>query len=228
MYLSKLVLDPRSRHVQGHVAQPYQMHRAIMQAFPKDLDTSQERVLWRLETGERGSDLVLLVQSWQCPDWSWLDAEPGYLLPTTGCNPAVKPFGLSLRQGQVLAFRLLANPTIKRRYEDKAAIKENGGQKYNGTRVGITDENEQRAWLERKGEQGGFRVLDVRMNHPVMVKTTGRRHSADSAQRLQFLAVRFDGILQVTDPTLLVETVRRGVGSAKGLGFGLLSLAPAP
>jgi len=40
--------------------------------------------------------------------------------------------------------------------------------------------------------------------------------------------VRYEGLLQVTDPHLLVEAVRAGIGSAKGFGFGLLSLAPAP
>jgi len=32
----------------------------------------------------------------------------------------------------------------------------------------------------------------------------------------------------VTDPDRLRETVRQGVGSGKGLGFGLLSLARPP
>jgi hypothetical protein len=33
--------------------------------------------------------------------------------------------------------------------------------------------------------------------------------------------------LQVADPARLAETVETGIGSAKGFGFGLLSLAPA-
>ena len=40
-------------------------------------------------------------------------------------------------------------------------------------------------------------------------------------------SVQFDGLLRVTDPDRLRETVRKGIGSGKGLGFGLLSLAPA-
>jgi len=38
--------------------------------------------------------------------------------------------------------------------------------------------------------------------------------------------VRFDGTLEVTEPEIFLETVRQGIGSGKGLGFGLLSLAP--
>jgi len=33
-------------------------------------------------------------------------------------------------------------------------------------------------------------------------------------------------VLQVTDPAKLWETVQQGIGPGKGLGFGLLSLAP--
>jgi CRISPR system Cascade subunit CasE len=41
------------------------------------------------------------------------------------------------------------------------------------------------------------------------------------------LSVQFDGVLRVTDAQKLTETIARGVGSGKGFGFGLLSLAPA-
>jgi CRISPR system Cascade subunit CasE len=40
-------------------------------------------------------------------------------------------------------------------------------------------------------------------------------------------AVRFDGLLVVTDPERLRHALRAGIGSAKGFGFGLLSLARA-
>ena len=38
-------------------------------------------------------------------------------------------------------------------------------------------------------------------------------------------AVRFEGVLQVVDPVAFQQTLRCGIGSAKGFGFGLLSLA---
>ena len=43
----------------------------------------------------------------------------------------------------------------------------------------------------------------------------------------RFFAMRFDGLLGVTDPVQFLEALRAGIGSAKGFGFGLLSLAPA-
>jgi CRISPR system Cascade subunit CasE len=44
-------------------------------------------------------------------------------------------------------------------------------------------------------------------------------------RKMTHLAVQFDGVLEVTDPAKFLETVRQGIGSAKGFGFGLLSLA---
>jgi CRISPR system Cascade subunit CasE len=214
MYLSRLILNPRNRRVQREVADPYQMHRSLMRAFPDDLDKGAERVLFRLETSPRSGALTLLVQSWALPDWSWL-AEPearGYLLPVSEPNPAVKSFDLTLAPGQVLAFRLRANPTVKRRFNEK-----------DHKRVGIYDEEEQRQWLARKGQEGGFRLVSARTSGQEDVERAIEQKGKKRA--LKLAAVQFDGLLQVTDPDRLRETVRAGIGSAKGLGFGLLSLA---
>jgi CRISPR-associated protein Cas6/Cse3/CasE subtype I-E len=51
-----------------------------------------------------------------------------------------------------------------------------------------------------------------------------RAFGPGSPQRLG--AVRFDGILQVTNAELFLQTLRAGIGPAKGFGFGLLSVAP--
>ena len=216
MYLSKLILNPRNRRVQKEVARPYQMHRTLMRAFPDNLGQGTERVLYRLEAGRDGG-LHLLVQSRTQPDWSWL-ARPearGYLLSGRGPNPAVKPFELNLARGQVLAFRLRANPTVKRRFNRE-----------DHKRVGIYDEEKQIAWLRRKGDLGGFRLLSTRTGGQEDVIET--IHRADKEHKLKLAAVQFDGLLQVTGPNRLAETVRRGVGSGKGLGFGLLSLGSPP
>jgi CRISPR system Cascade subunit CasE len=215
MYLSRLVLNPRSRRVQREIADPYQLHRSLMRAFPGDLQEGDERVLFRLDADARGGAPTVLLQSWLEPKWDWLDdaGARGYLLRP----PETKAFDLRLAAGQVLAFRLRANPTVKRRFDD-------GDHK----RVGLYREEEQIEWLKRKGEQGGFCLLAARAGGDSRVGGFIRREEEDKTHKLTLLAVQFDGLLQVTDPDRLRETVRRGVGSGKGLGFGLLSLAPRP
>ncbi|MSP12934.1 MAG: type I-E CRISPR-associated protein Cas6/Cse3/CasE [Chloroflexi bacterium] len=214
MYLSRLILNPRSRQVQREIAEPYEMHRTIMHAWPEELPDA-ERVLFRLESNPRSSLLLLLVQSHLPPDWSRLDTagERGYLLPE-GEPPShlprlsVKSFDLRLQPGQVLAFRLYANPTVKR----------------NARRVGLLREEEQVAWLARKAEAAGFNLLSVQTGH--QEKAGGRIRRDGQTHDLTLLGVQFDGMLQVRDPDRLQSCVAQGIGSGKGLGFGLLSIAP--
>jgi CRISPR system Cascade subunit CasE len=215
MYLSRLILNLRNRRVQHELAEPYQMHRSIMRSFPDELAAGEERVLWRVDDHPQ-LGAMLLVQSRDAPDWTWLaeDSARGYLLPINQPNPAIKPFELKLATGQTFKFRLRANPTVKRRFADSNDHK----------RVGLYEEGEQVQWLQRKASDAGFRILSVNVVREG--QSAGRKSQDGQVHRLTLLAVRFDGLLQVIDPDALVEAVRTGIGSAKGLGFGLLSLAP--
>lgn len=212
MYLSRLVLNPHSRQVQSELARPYEMHRTLLRAFPDDLAQGAERVLFRVDTHPRSGIPTVLAQSWLEPDWSCLPAT-GYLAAVeTGDNPAVKPVALTLHAGQLLAFRLRANPTQRLsrslpRGMDKSK------------RVGLYKADEQLAWLARKGTQHGFRVVQAAIS--------GQERIDDPRQGLKLLSVQFDGLLQVTDPQALTAAVATGIGSGKAFGFGLLSLAPA-
>jgi CRISPR system Cascade subunit CasE len=220
MYLSRLILNARNRRVQREIARPYQMHRSLMRSFPPGLDREHDRVLFRIETDPRTGILTVLLQSTLEPRWTWLhdDSAAGYLLPEhllppgVRHNPATKPFDLHLAPGQTLAFRLRANPTARRRLPD--------GKR---RRIGLCREEEQRTWLERKGEQGGFRLVSARVTGRGDIGGSIRRDGKN--HKLKLLAVQFDGLLQVTEPDGLRQTVCQGVGSGKGLGFGLLSLA---
>ena len=209
MYLTRLILNPRHRRVQKEISDPYQMHRSIMRAFPEHLDTEKERVLFRVDAS-RGGPPLLLVQSLAAPDWSWLvhdDGARGYLLPGDEPNPWVKDFQIELKSGQVLAFRLRANPTVKRK----------------GKRLGLYRDEKQMDWLTRKAEQGGFRLLSATTRNEKVLGGVIHRNSRE--EHLRVLSVQFEGLLQVVDAQRLRRTVEKGIGSGKGLGFGLLSLA---
>ncbi|MDI6450514.1 type I-E CRISPR-associated protein Cas6/Cse3/CasE [Anaerobaca lacustris] len=45
--------------------------------------------------------------------------------------------------------------------------------------------------------------------------------------RITLFGVRYEGILEVTESRTFFQTLCSGVGPAKGLGMGLLSIAPA-
>jgi len=218
MNLTRLILNPRSRRVQRELVEPYEMHRSVMRAFRPDLRPGEERILWRVDEHPRWG-LTLLVQSRQIPDWSWLaeDGARGYLLAVNEPNPAVKAFEMHPAFGQSFLFRLRANPTMRL----------GRSAEYNkGKRVGIYNEEDQLAWLARKGERHGFRVLQAQINRDGKIKDEKPTEHNGKIHKLELLSVQFDGILQVVDPERFVNAVEAGIGSGKGFGFGLLSLAP--
>ncbi|HNZ01978.1 MAG TPA: type I-E CRISPR-associated protein Cas6/Cse3/CasE [Anaerolineaceae bacterium] len=216
MYLSRLILNPHSRQVQREISDAYQMHRTILQAFRAVLPDPLERILFRLEEHPDSGLPVTLVQSQKMPDWEWLKApERTYLMPGVVENPVVKEFHLQPSPGQIFVFRLRANPTYK-----KTAAEPDARQ---GKRLGILREGDQEAWLERKLQDAGCELLQVRVSERGQV--TGWRVAEGQRSRMVFQVALFDGYLRVNDPEKLLSAVKNGIGSAKGFGFGLLSLA---
>lgn len=221
MYLSRLILNPRSRQVQAELARPYEMHRTILRAFPPVMPDN-ERVLFRVDHVSSDSLPLLLVQSYTPPDWAKVTEHTGmrYLAEIAGeLNPAVKEWSFRARAGQRLAFRLLANPT--RRVGNRE-------DKLYGKRVGLLKIEDQITWLVRKGEQHGFRVIHANASTAGTARGTipadeGRVIPAHIAS---WFGVRYDGELAVADPDVFESALANGIGSGKAFGFGLLSIAP--
>jgi len=143
MYLSRLILDTKSRSVRRDMSDCQQMHRTILSAFPdlglKGIDARQQfGVLHRLDASRAGVP-VLLVQSNEKPDWSRLPA--GYLIEDISMeNPVCKcideQYG-KIVAGDIFAFRIRANPTKKVGTTKKSDVAA-GKQKDNGTRKPLT------------------------------------------------------------------------------------------
>ena len=148
-----------------------------------------ERVLFRIE------DDNVIVQSLKMPNWQNASNKLR--------SSSVTRQRLDFTTGQTLSFKLLANPTVKR----------------GGKRCGLHTEFEQRAWLERKANDGGFKILEL--NICKIGTITG---STKNKHELSLLAIEFDGLLHVLAPDRLHACIRNGIGSGKGVGFGLLSV----
>lgn len=204
MYLSKLVLDPRQAQARRDLADPYEMHRTLARVYAPDAETPPSRFLWRLE--RRADDQpssVVLVQSAYPANWSKLEALPGY----TEAIQADKSVDLDqlLQPAKRYRFRLLANPTVTR----------------DGKRIGLVREEEQLDWLTRQGERNGFAVLGcVRAASELLRVRQGR-----TSNRITVQTVLFEGLLEASDVGSLRSSLLNGLGHAKSLGLGLLSLA---
>ena len=245
MFLSQLKLETRSREVRRDLGDVHEMHRTLLRAFGQVDGPARASVglLYRVETDRQG--VCVLAQSKERPAWGQLP--PGYL----GAPAETKEIERSLaalHDGMTLRFRLTANPT--RKIDTKSGP---NGEHRNGMRVELRKEEDQLAWLERKGAVAGFRLVTVQVEGvtaggregtaPIEVRVTPgpKEHDASWAKAhgnrrpkgatvedgLTFGVARFEGRLEVTDAEALRTAVMAGIGSGKAYGFGLLSLAPA-
>jgi len=205
MYLSRLTLN-HSRMAILWVSNPYRVHQRLLIAGGGD-----QRLLFRTEEGP-DSQTQILVQTHFLPDWERAFADFPVLLKRVEC----KEFELKLQPGRFYRFRLLANPTVKK------TVERNGEQKK--TRLGLVSEDSQTAWLKRKFESAGGEIIACR------IIPRGLQHShknpAKQENQQTHLAVLFEGVILTREPARLRQSLEAGIGSAKGFGFGLLSLAP--
>lgn len=213
MYLSCLFLNDHNRQAASDLRSAYSLHQTLRWAFegagelPGPLPDG-ERLLWRND-GEKG----LLVQSVTRPDWEVIAGRsPDYFR-----DVQVKPFDLSgVQPGQQLAFRLRANVTVNR-WRDGQDKQIDPRTK----REALRGAKEQVQWLERQGERGGFTVIGTDITQSGNV----RLYKKLGGVPMTLFAVTFEGLLRADDPGQLAQTVQGGIGKAKSLGFGLLSLA---
>ncbi|MDD2989350.1 MAG: type I-E CRISPR-associated protein Cas6/Cse3/CasE [Zoogloea sp.] len=205
MFLAKLVLDGAFAHVRRDLSDAYQLHRTLVRFFADNETSPPRRFLWRLEAdagqGAVGAATVL-IQSAQPGNWEAIENLEGYRL--AGQKEVV--LDALLRRGRHYSFRLLANPTVTRA----------------GKRYGLVGEEAQREWLSRQAERNGFALREsvVTGSSRLTVKQSRSGH------RMTVDTVRFDGVLTVEDVGKVHEVLINGLGHAKALGLGLLSIAP--
>ncbi len=186
----------------------YQVHKLLCMGYPDREAAKAARILFRFdEEDELG---CLLVQSLSEPDYSRL-------------LPQLEKEGISVQgpervpvpryePGTRLRFRLLAKPA------KRTGAKGNPRKK----RVTLRSEAEQLAWLERKGEENGFSVVQALVTDRIW------HDDKDARNRDKALhATQFDGFLRVRDAQALRRALAFGIGSQKAYGFGLLSVRRA-
>jgi CRISPR system Cascade subunit CasE len=182
------------------------MHRTLSRVFAADDKVPPVRFLWRQEPVRswEQSQVDVLVQATVPGHWAALQQWPGYLAQLQFDKAVNLP--VLVRHGAQYRFRLRANPTVTRA----------------GKRYGLKAEADQHAWLIRQGQRLGFEVLTCeRSGNDTLSARQPRSGCVITVQ-----AVTFDGVLRVTDDAVLRSAVEAGVGHAKSLGLGLLSLAP--
>jgi CRISPR system Cascade subunit CasE len=205
MYLTRIVLNIENRFARVDLANPYEMHSTLSRAFVVTPGAQEKpsAFLWRQELKLNAP--VVLVQSDSKPVWATVQERAR----DWALDIAMK--AIDLRQlcepGAILRFRLRANPTVSRQ----------------GKRHGLWKDEEQLAWLGRQSLRYGFRLREAVAINPEKIGVSRRKVS----NRVVIQAVTFEGILEVIDREAFTKALSNGLGHAKFLGLGLLSVAPA-
>lgn len=243
-YLTKFPLNLSWRQTKAMLANPYRMHAAVAACFPTSSDSSEGRVLWRVDYPSSGG-AVLYIASPTKPSMvglneqiGWPDLEPQW--KTRDYEPLLS----RLEKGQTWSFRLVANPVVNR-----SAIRVKDGQGHS-KRLNHLTVLQQAAWLigedayigtgkpvpkifleqeTARAERNGFHVLpDPSTEIPQLIVSDSRKlkFGPGKSKNITLAVARYDGMLEVTDVDLLRHALVYGIGHGKGFGCGLMTLAP--
>ncbi|MCB5223704.1 MAG: type I-E CRISPR-associated protein Cas6/Cse3/CasE [Candidatus Syntrophosphaera sp.] len=232
----------------------YNVHRRLSMAFPmrqrKDgdprflqpfnpADFERHRFLFRVDNNIDGEETraMVLVQSSILPDWNYaFQNATGFL----AAPPQVKEYTPNFSPGQQLRFRILINASVKRKIEemkdgDSGRVKTG---KVLHKRVAFTwdaDVSPSDAlaeWFAKKASKLGFTPIKTELVKLGWIygskpEPRGERPRRENEYRpLKYRSALLEGYLKVDEPELFKKTLVTGIGSAKSMGFGLLSVIP--
>ena len=203
MYLTKIDLLPRQWSIQRALGDCQQLHQMIMGLF--ETDRKSAGVLYRV----REDSCALAVYLYSNRPVNRERILPG--MRFSG-ERELTPWLDAMGEGQVWNFDLLASPTKK--------VVRDGGK--NSQRRVLRTLEERCAWLERKGDQNGFRLLNCREIEGSQL--TGR-HTQERGGQMYLDQYHYQGALQITDAEQFRKAVQGGIGPGKSYGLGMLLLS---
>lgn len=207
MFLSRVEIDYHNHQKVRELTHLGAYHNWVESSFPSEQNQGiRLRHLWRID--KLGNHDYLLVVSQAPPDSVALAK---YGVEGTAETKDYKPFLDQLAEGQLLRFRLTANPTtsIKSEHQSRGRV------------VPHVTTQQQLDWLISRAANHGFSIGSVELverDYPIL------RHKNNPAVKLS--RVSFEGILQVTDVAQLRLALQTGIGREKAYGMGLLTVIP--
>jgi len=207
MYLSRVRIDTELRSSRKALADPNTLHAMVAGCF--DGCEDRQRPLWRIDT--LGGSTYLVIASQAAPGFEKLLPQ---LSSAGSADAAVKEYGAylqSIRDGELLRFRVTANPVYSRKAADS--------QSSRGKVYGHVTVEQQKEWLRQRAGANGFTLEDFE-GVSRGVKTFHRQ-----GKKVTLAVATFEGLLRVTDADLLRGMLSNGLGRAKAYGCGMMTVA---
>ena len=208
MYLTQMRLDMNNRRTLSALSAPSKIHGAVESAFPGE----RQRNLWRIDS--RGGQNYLLILSGEKPDLSKAAeqfAPQGETWQTKDYTPLLD----RIQPGSRWQFRLCANPTY--------SVPAGPGQR--GRVCAHSTQQHQMEWLKRQSRRYGFTLPEDAFG--VTKSVWYRFKKGTTGKNVTFLAVTYEGILEVNDPEAFRQMLCSGMGHGKAYGAGLMTIVRA-
>lgn len=221
MYLSRVEIDVNNRQKTKDLTHLGAYHNWVEHCFPEEIKAGKRcRHLWRIDPLD-GKKYLLLVSE-EAPDLQQMEVNG---VAGTAITKSYDQFLDSLKEGQLMQFRLTANPT-------HAIPKLGSDQPRIVPHIRIDD---QRGWLVKRSAGRGFQLVQ-------QASIAGLESEDDQAfnivnrdfqilrkghHTVRLSRVTFEGYLRIDDLKRFKKTLVSGIGREKAFGMGLMTVIPA-
>lgn len=206
MYLSRVEIDDNNRQKTKDLTHLGAYHNWVESSFPAEMaQQKRTRHLWRIDRLQ-GKRYLLLV-SQEKPDLTKLQR---YGVAGTAMTKDYQPFIDQITDGDLMRFRLVANPTYR-----------TDGKVYPHITI-----DQQKGWLKTRTDKAGFEILTdpagndnfeiVNHDWPVLYHK----------RRVRLSRVAFEGLIRVTDAAKFRPVLTKGIGREKAYGMGMMTVIP--
>jgi len=209
MFFSRIIVDANQQSARRLLIDRQALHAAVASVQQRGVSSDEGRVLWRLDHVNTRRPPVLYVVSPFDPQMDNLCAQLSPDRP-----PDVLDYSVILDKidhGQEYRFRAQLNCT--------RSISQPGEGR--SKKTGHTAPKYQREWLETRAPAAGMELVTDTIAVQSVPLTFGR-----DGKRCRISTAVFEGRLRVVDPQTLRRVLTNGLGSARGYGCGLFTLAP--
>lgn len=213
MYLSRVQINTNNRQVIKALTHLAAIHNWVEQSFPAEIKANKRlRHLWRID--ELNNKKYLLILSKNMPDKQQLLR---YGVHDTVMIKNYDALLNSIKQGQLLQFRLTANPTH--------TITKPGARQ--GKVVPHITNDYQCKWLLDRADKLGFNAQSINKTATFNITNCdwpllSYKHN----RHVRLSRVTFEGQLQVKNVDQFKQTLIHGIGREKAFGMGLMTVIP--
>ena len=236
MYFSVITPEERLLRQAAHelVQSAYAEHQWLWKFFPSDKDQPRDFIFRRHEVEQLPRFYVVS----QRPPIAFSEA---WQVQSRVYDPLLK-------EGQLLAFQLRANPVVSKKNKDGKAQRHDvvmQAKKQLLAESGLTQEKKWAdwkdelnkpllyelvqkhcsIWLSGVAERNGFEIIpsdNIESAQRLQVDSYQQGDAGKRNQKIRFSSVEFSGELRVTNPDLFRQALCNGLGHAKAFGCGLL------